>query len=175
MTTCEWPDCAGAATHMVDVSCPEGIYETWQVCRAHDRMLKLQVVRSRPKASPPADTPSRVEVQCGTCHRTLDEPASLPETEREPCPDCGSLTRLHKITIFERLTAHESLRIRSKRAGKGGWMTDIRTGDDYTRDLEAWGTRVLEKDRARNVYREVITLHDGTRVESRARLSDHHD
>lgn len=176
MVPCEWPSCADAATHTVDISFPEGVHETWQVCRAHDRVLKLQAVRSRPKAvSPPAATPPRVEVQCGACRRILDEPPSLAEHERLPCPECGSLTRLHKVMIFETAVAHESLRLRSKRSGKGGWMTDIRTGDDYTRDLDAWGTRTLERDRAGNSYREVITLYDGTCVESSAQLTDHHD
>lgn len=176
MATCEWSGCADPATHTVDISFPEGTHEMWQVCRMHDRALKFQVVRSRPKAtSQPDSTPPKVEIQCGECLRFLDEPISLSDAERQPCPDCGSVTRRHKISVFETLTLHESLRLRSRQVGKGGWMTDIRSGDDYTRDLEAWGTRILEKDRTRNIYREVITLHDGTVVQSQARLTDHHD
>jgi hypothetical protein len=52
-------------------------------------------------------------------------------------------------------------------------MTDVKDGDDYTRDLDAWGTRRLETDRSRNIYREVVTLYDGARLESKARLTDH--
>jgi hypothetical protein len=176
MATCEWSECADAATHTVDISFPDGADETWEVCRAHDRELKRQAVHSRPKPSPPpVAPPPPVEVQCGACLQPLDEAVSIPNHERQPCTACGSLRRLHKITIVEAFAAHESLRMRSKQPGKGRWMTDIRTGDDYTRALEAWGTRLLETDRVRNVYREVITLYDGTRVESRARLTDHHD
>jgi hypothetical protein len=54
-------------------------------------------------------------------------------------------------------------------------MVDIRTGDDYTRMLEGWGRRELTKDRRGDHYRELIELHDGTRIESVARLADHHD
>lgn len=62
-----------------------------------------------------------------------------------------------------------------KRSGKGGWALDTTGGDDYTRDLEAWGQRALTKDSENGLYREVIELWDGTRIESTARLSDHHD
>jgi hypothetical protein len=70
---------------------------------------------------------------------------------------------------------HESVRVRSKTPGKGGWMVDTRSGDDYSRDLDAWGKRELTKDRAKDLYREVIELFEGTRIESTAQLRDHHD
>src|SRR2546423_2816063 len=118
MATCECAGCADAATHTVDISFPEGVHETWRVCRAHDRKLKLQVVRSRPKAPPPTDTPPSIEVCCGECQQPLDEPSSFPADERQPCPNCGSLIRLNKITFVETLAIHDSLRIQSKQPGK---------------------------------------------------------
>lgn len=175
MTTCEWAGCADAATHIVDISFPEGVHETWHVCRAHDRKLKLQVVCSRPKAPPPTDMPPSIEVCCGECQQPLDEPSSLLADERQSCPNCGSLTRLNKITFVETLALHESLHLRSKQPSKGGWMRDFRTGDDYSRYLEGWGTRILDTNREQNSYLESITLHDGTSVESRAQLTDHHN
>jgi hypothetical protein len=54
-------------------------------------------------------------------------------------------------------------------------MVDTRSGDDYTRDLAAWGKRELLTDRPQNQYREVIELYDGTRLESTAQLTDHRD
>ncbi len=175
MAVCEWVDCTNIATHTVDISFPEGVREAWQVCRMHDREIKLQVVRSRPKAPQRPDTPPSIEVCCGACQQTLHESHSLPDDERQPCPSCGSLTRIHKITIVETLAVHESLRVRSKQPGKGGWMRDFRTGDDYSRYLEGWGELVRDKDREQNIYREVIRLYDGTCLESKARLTDHHD
>jgi hypothetical protein len=53
-------------------------------------------------------------------------------------------------------------------------MLDTRTGEDYTHLLEGWGQRELTKDREHDHYRELIELHDGTRIESTAKLSDHH-
>jgi hypothetical protein len=154
MATCEWVGCADMATHIVDISFPEGIHETWQVCRAHDRALKLQVVSSRPKAPPPAGTPVSIEVCCDECQQVLNELSSLLVEERQPCPHCGSLMRMHKFTTVETLTVRESLRLRSKQPGKGGWMRDFRTGDDYSKYLEGWGERVLDIDREQNIYRE---------------------
>ncbi len=54
-------------------------------------------------------------------------------------------------------------------------MLDIRTGDDYTRMLDAGGRRELTKDRRADHYRELNELNGGTRIESVARLADHHD
>jgi hypothetical protein len=73
------------------------------------------------------------------------------------------------------VTPHASLRIRAKTAGKSGWPVDTRTGNDYTRDLEAWGRLERTRDRGKDLYREVIELYDGTRITSTARLRDHHD
>ncbi|HTE83916.1 MAG TPA: hypothetical protein VK821_04220 [Dehalococcoidia bacterium] len=52
---------------------------------------------------------------------------------------------------------------------------EMRAGDDYTRVLEGWGRRELTIDRQQDRYRELIELHDGTRIKSIARLKDHQD
>ncbi len=159
----------------MDISFPEGVHEAWNVCRTHDRQLKLQVVRGRPKAPPHIDTPPRIEVCCDECQRPLDEPSSRPDDERQPCPSCGSIRRLHKVTFVATLAVRASLRVQSKQQGKGGWMRNFRTGEDYTRYLEGWGTRVLDRNREQDSYHEAIILYDGTSVTSRARLTDPHD
>ena len=175
ITTCEWVECTDAATHEVDIYFPEGVHETWHVCRPHDRVLKFQVVGSRPKAPPPAGTSTSIEVCCSECLQILNESSSLPVDQRQPCPECSSVTRTNKITFVETLSVHESVRMRSKQPGKGGWMRDFRTGEDYSRYLEGWGERVLDLDRAQDIYREVIKLYDDTRLVSQARLTDHRD
>jgi hypothetical protein len=67
------------------------------------------------------------------------------------------------------------VRWKVRRKGKGRWSVDARAGDDYTTDLESWGRREWTRDRERDLYREVIELYDGMRLESTARLKDHHD
>jgi hypothetical protein len=76
---------------------------------------------------------------------------------------------------MDAVTVHEGLRLRTRRPGKGGWFKDIKSGDDYTLVLGAWGERTLERDQEHDQYRELIKLYDGTEIESFARLSDHHD
>jgi hypothetical protein len=38
-------------------------------------------------------------VRCGNCGRKLDESASLPPEQREPCPDCGSTSRRFEVHL----------------------------------------------------------------------------
>jgi hypothetical protein len=56
-----------------------------------------------------------------------------------------------------------------KRSGKGGWALDTTGGDDYTRDLEAWGQRALTKDSEKaSIARSSSS---GMELESRAQLA----
>jgi hypothetical protein len=36
-------------------------------------------------------------VSCGNCGRSLDQAPDLEPSEREPCPDCGSLARVFDV------------------------------------------------------------------------------
>ncbi len=167
MAVCEWSGCKGSPTHTVRIDWSDQTTEAWRVCRAHDRELKSQVVRGRPKAAPVPDP--------GACKEPLAESSALPVNQRKPCPSCGSLERMVAVSASDTVTVHDSARARSKTPGKGGWMVDTQSGDDYSRDLDAWSKRELTKDRTQDLYREVLELPDGTRIESTARLRDHHD
>ena len=172
---CEWNGCLATATHTVVVSFPGQPPETWHTCRAHDRVLKFDAVRSRPKRPRQVDVPVPNEVRCGDCGRVLEQRSDVAAHERRPCPNCGSLVRNINVHLSETLTFHDTLRARTKRSGKGGWILDTMSGDNYTRDLEAWGKRGLTMDKEKDLYHEVIELWDGTRIESSARLRDHRD
>lgn len=165
MTVCEWEPCREPATHTVEITFPDQPTETWRVCRSHDRQLKMSAVRSRPAAPPRVEIPTHAHVECGQCHRPIDEPPDLPVDARNRCPECGSIVRHFGVSISETLALRDSLRARTKRAGKGGWILDTRDGDDYSRDLAAWSKRQLTVDRDRDEYREVIELFDGTHRE----------
>lgn len=170
---CDWPGCRDDATHSVSITFPDLPTEQWHVCREHDRQLKLSAVRSRPRKPPGVEEAVPNVVRCGRCKRVIDEPSTLAPELRSRCPDCGSTTRLIEAYLFGRLEVHDSLDVRKKTPGKGGWVFATSGGDDYTRDLDAWGTRGLTRDREHDVYREDIVLWDGTRIVSTARLSDH--
>jgi hypothetical protein len=172
---CEWESCTSVASHMVSVTFPEEAAEVWRVCREHDREIKNLAVTRRAPRLPDPELPSSPTVHCSQCDRALQEPVSAVASTREPCPHCGSTVRIIRVTAADTVTMHEGARIRSTRPGKGGWLKDIRSGDDYTRALGAWGERTLELDREHNQYLELIKLYDGTEIESSARLSEHHD
>ena len=173
---CDWEACTDPGTHNVRITFPAEPVETWTVCRAHDRVLKLQAVRSRPKKPPALDKPTQITVLCVGCGAHLDEQHDLANELRDPCPICGSRERRVEILAFETITGHDAA-VLQKEPGesKGIWMAEIKTGDNCTRDLDAWGQRSFTRDRAKDLYQEIIELWDGTRVESRARLTDHHD
>lgn len=175
MISCEWSSCNEDATHTVSIYFPDWPAETWRVCRQHDRDLKTTAVRSRPKASPREGKSPTATVVCSDCGTTIDEEASTPADRRQPCSACGSLRRTINLLIEETVTVHSSLRLKKTRGDKGAWMVRVITGDDYTRDLDAWGHRELTLDRGQDQYGEVIELHDGTRIASSARLRDHCD
>lgn len=164
--TCEWPECQAASTHSVVVSFPSQSEETWHVCRAHDRELKVRAVRSRPKKPPQVEPPEPNVVRCGGCGLLLADRSDMAVEQRPPCPDCGSTIRSIEVQLSERLSIHESLRARTKTSSKGGWMLDTQGGDNYTRDLAAWGKRGLSKDREHDLYSEVSS--SGTGPASRA-------
>lgn len=158
---CEMDECQDKATHTVRIQFADRLEEIFQVCRPHDRQLKTAAVRCRPRARPPIELVPTI--RCRDCDQILEE--------SHPCPVCGSRNRV--ISTSDSMTGKESVVLKAKQPGKGGWLARIKAGDDYTRDLASWGSRKLVMDREGNLYREVIELYDGSRIESSSRLSDH--
>ena len=174
--TCEAPDCPDPATHTIDVTFPDLDSEHWRLCRDHDRLLKSDVTHGRPKKPPVVAPPARPnEVRCGTCGREIDQPSFTPVDERIPCPDCGSPTRWITAWLTDSVATHDSVSTRLRRSGSPGWAVKTVGGDSYTHDLEAWGRLGRTVDRENDVYREVIELWDGTRIESTASLANHQE
>jgi phage FluMu protein Com len=160
---------------MVCLTFPGQAAEIWRVCRTHDRELKNLAVASRTSLEPTPDSSPAPTVHCEQCDSVLQEPVSADQSTREPCPKCGSTARTIHVSCSDTVYVHESLRVQSRGPGKGKWLKDVKSGDDYTRALQAWGERTLELSREDNQYRQLIKLFDGTEIESSARLSDHHD
>jgi phage FluMu protein Com len=62
------------------------------VCRGHDRELKLQAVRSRPRR--PAEEAEQAipnVVRCGGCGTVLDERSDQAAELRQPCPEFAEI------------------------------------------------------------------------------------
>ncbi len=163
---CELGRCPESATHLVHIWFPDALDETWRVCRAHDRYLKVAFSRSRPRPTP----------SCRQCDQPLNEPVTDAQDEvSQPCPYCGSVKRHIRVRLYDFANAYEVIRRQAKQPGKGGWLRDTTSGDDYTRDLGAWGHRTVDYDHEHNQYRELIKLYDGSQLESTAMLDNHHD
>lgn len=173
---CELSDCLDQATHLVYIWFPDAPEEIWRVCRGHDRVLKLGFSRSRPRPEPIEEPHSPPRVHCRQCDQPLDEAVEGVRDESvHSCPHCGSRKRHVRVSAADLAFSHESVRVRSRRPERGGWLKDVSSGDSYTRDLDAWGSRKLEIDYDNNQFRELIELYDGSRLESTAMLDNHHD
>lgn len=172
--SCQWPGCQLQATHTVTVDYPTGRHDLWQVCTQHDKDLKKQVQRSIPLPTRrPAEEEPVITVACADCGSTIEEPASVPTEERAPCPSCGSTKRLHTVALKSSLDLRGSLSARHKRPARGGWLRRLFTGEVFSTFHGAWTKRELDIDEQNDAYRERLVHHDGTAVESKAKLSDH--
>lgn len=172
MVDCDWPGCHDEGNHQLRVDYPNGKCETADVCYEHNRMRKVDVVKSRPKA-PPLPTESYTTVSCGECHQTLSESESLAVEDRKQCPECGSLQRTINWSVIERQHLGDSLCVQIVPTNEEEHTTSLEVGDSYTRDLDGWGTLIREIDKVNDHYREVIKLYDGTIISSTVRESEH--
>jgi hypothetical protein len=62
-----------------------------------------------------------------------------------------------------------------RRPGIIRWLVKGTGSDDLPEDLDATAKRELTTDKDLNIYREVMELDDGTRIEITARLTDEQD
>ncbi|WP_131784454.1 Com family DNA-binding transcriptional regulator [Protofrankia symbiont of Coriaria ruscifolia] len=170
--TCEWDGCAEEATHAVEIVFPGEAPESWWVCRPHDRALKCEAVARRPPASP-QQAAGRQVVRCGQCDRILDGMSAL-DPIAPACPACESTARHIRVELRDNVGLYDERRVKTTRRGTRRPLMEVRDGADYTGDLQGWGERTLVCDREHDRYRELIVLYDGTRIESTAKLSDHH-
>jgi|SRR5579859_3908578 len=167
---CEWPACQSAATHTVTVNYPDGRLEIWHVCTLHDKDVKKRVQASLSLPQPVTSAAPTVEVTCSDCGASLNESPAGP---RSPCPTCGSTRRLHRVGLKATLDLRGSLMARQKRPGRGGWLRRLLTGEFLSTFDNTWTKRELDTNEQTDSYRERLEHHDGTVVESRAKLSDH--
>jgi hypothetical protein len=110
------------------------------------------------------------------CGRVLDEPPGLPVDQRKPCPECGSLGRLHKVEIHEELKLEGHLGMRSRHPGKGKWKVQQHEGDSFFHKTGVWHRVSRLLDRVNDLYRErVIDEHGEVIRDSEEPLSKHID
>ena len=103
----------------------------------------------------------------------------LPDVEREVFHLCRShartaasvIVRRRSKTLQKALPA-DGVRRKLRRPGIMRWLAKGTGRDVAPEDLDATAKRQLTTDTERDVYREVLQLDDGTRLEITARLTD---
>jgi hypothetical protein len=99
----------------------------------------------------------------------------LPDVEREVFHLCRAHERAAVSNIIRRRPKQPHVRAPERKLRRPGiirWLVKGTGSDDALEDLDATAKRDLTTDTERNVYREVLELDDGTRLEISARLTD---
>ncbi len=93
---------------------------------------------------------------CAGCGAPIDEPASLPVSDRKPCLSCGSTIRHFSAHIHDSFTIYEKIGMKQKRHGHKKPIYESVSGYDLHRASGQWNKLTREIDRENNRYREVI-------------------
>ena len=117
---------------------------------------------------------------------TCEEPAThellveLPDVDREVFHLCRSHALAAQSVIVRRRAKQprgpiRGMRRKLRRPGIARWLVKGTGSDDAPEDMDATAKRELITDTQLNIYREILELDDGTRLEVTARLTDHQD
>ena len=104
----------------------------------------------------------------------------LPDVDREVFHLCRSHALAAQSVIIRRRpkqprTPRGGMRRKLRRPGIVRWLVKGTGSADAPEDLDATAKRELITDTELNIYREILELDDGTRLEVTARLTDHQD
>jgi hypothetical protein len=104
----------------------------------------------------------------------------LPDVDREVFHLCRSHALAAESVIVRRRPKQppgpkEGVRRKLRRPGIVRWLVKGTGSEDAPEDVDATAKRELITDTDSNIYREILELDDGTRLEVTARLTDHQD
>lgn len=111
-------------------------------------------------------------VRCGRCAGPIDETDPLPVRDRQPCPVCGSTTRLLERSVEDSVTMRSSLAIKHVRGKTGTTAQEQFVGADQSVD-GSWVDKAVVRDYEKDLYREQIVFPDGTTTRQEEPLSEH--
>ena len=119
----------------------------------------------------------RPDVRGSATHELL---VQLPDVDREVFHLCRSHALAAQSVIVRRRPKQPpgprgGMRRKLRRPGIVRWLVKGTGSDDAPEDLDATAKRELITDTELNIYREILELDDGTRLEVTARLTDHQD
>lgn len=117
---------------------------------------------------------AELQVVCADCCKELEESSNILVGEREPCPNCGSKRRIHKIGLKDEMKFHESIRARSFPPNSRKWKQQVKSGDSLFNSTKEWYTLKRIIDRANNLYVEEIKDKDGKTIKKCEEPLDEH-
>ena len=101
------------------------------------------------------DSSSEESCSCGECGLAIQE------TQRTPCPVCGSMRRIWQVTSRERIKIRESLKLDIRRQGfpsrKQPRISEF-SGSEKRRVDGEWVTKTRLIDKEKDLYVEKVTL-----------------
>jgi Zn finger protein HypA/HybF involved in hydrogenase expression len=96
-------------------------------------------------------------VACKNCGAELNESASAPVEDRQPCPECGSLGRHVSLTLEGKVALRSSLGLKAKSGGRGKPFMELKQGDNFSTSHGRWMRLLQIVDRRNNRYRKLVT------------------
>jgi predicted nucleic acid-binding Zn-ribbon protein len=103
-------------------------------------------------------------VSCNGCGAVFAEPTDLDPALRQPCPECGSLSRHISMRIEDSVEIHSMLSVVHKgdRPGvRGRRLVESMTGDSQSDIDGTWSHVEQVVDRIRRRYRKLVVTADG--------------
>lgn len=96
------------------------------------------------------------DVSCGKCNIALEESSSLNPAERQPCPACGSTTRLYAKELNATIDLHSSLGYKGRRGGKSKPFRWGVVKDSLSIKIGQWMRLTRLFDKETDIYEEVV-------------------
>lgn len=114
-------------------------------------------------------------IQCGNCQQEIRDDHKKSVSDRIPCPNCGSRSRLHQRILPAQVEAKVRLKASHTRPGIKRPILEISQGDDFHRNTGVWNYLIRILDRGNNWYSELITNKKTGKIvkQSSEKLTDH--
>lgn len=95
-----------------------------------------------------------IVVRCANCHTILEN--DIFKSDGKPCPKCGSIVRKVEISIIDKGTAHDQMRLKVKRPGNKRPIKEVVSGDNYQFLVKKWAKIERIIDRENDEYHEKV-------------------
>src|SRR4030043_154555 len=95
-------------------------------------------------------------VTCSQCGADIEEKPNTPETEREPCPVCGSISRVNNVRITDSITTHDGWRLKARHGPTGKPFLEAKVGEEVYKKNGKWVNRSVRVNRDNDKYSEVV-------------------